>query len=156
MKLELVSPGDSRFREWMRRYREETIGEPPTDEWLTHYLAAMFAEQGKRRYIWWGIDSSRKIGFAVVALTKHWADHSRTVAQIGEFFVYPEFRREGLGRKMAQALLAWLKDNRADEIQSTVAAGNLRGLRFYEDAGFQIARYWLVYRPDRPREPDDD
>ena len=39
---------------------------------------------------------------------------------------------------------------------STVVAGNLRGLRFWEDAGFQIARYWLVYRPDRPREPEED
>jgi ribosomal protein S18 acetylase RimI-like enzyme len=57
---------------------------------------------------------------------------------------------------MAEAVLAWLKANGAVEIQSGVLAGNLRGLRFYEAVGFQIARYALVYRPDRPRDPDQE
>ncbi len=156
MKLELVAAGDPRFRDWMRRYREEMTGEPPPEASLNRYLEALFAEQGKRRYVWWGIDNARKVGFAVVVMSKHWADQARTVAQVGEFFVYPEFRREGMGRRMAQALLEWLKANGADEIQSGVVAGNLRGLRFWETVGFQIARYSLVYRPDRPRETDEE
>jgi ribosomal protein S18 acetylase RimI-like enzyme len=156
MKLELVSAADTRFRDWMRRYREEIAGEAPTDAWLDRYLDALFADQGKRRHVWWGVDNGRKIGFAVVVLSKHWADQGRTHAQVGEFFIYPEYRREGLGRRMAQALIEWIKTNGADEIQSGVVAGNLRGLRFYEAVGFQIARYSLVYCPDRPREADED
>jgi ribosomal protein S18 acetylase RimI-like enzyme len=156
MRLEPVQAGDPRFRDWLRRYREETTGEPASEAWLNRYLDVLFAEQGKRRHIWWGVEASRKVGFAVVAMTKHWADQARTIAQVGEFFIYPEYRREGLGRRMAEALLAWLKANGADEIQSGVLAGNLRGLRFYEAVGFQIARYTLVYRPDRPREPEED
>ncbi len=156
LKLELVAAGDPRFRDWMGRYREETTGEAPPDAWLDRYLEALFADQGKRRHIWWGIDSTRRVAFAVVAMTKHWADQARTVAQVGEFFVYPEFRREGQGRRMALALLEWLKANGADEIQSSVVAGNLRGLRFWEAVGFQIGRYSLVYRPDRPRETDEE
>jgi GNAT superfamily N-acetyltransferase len=156
LKLEPVEAGDTRFRDWMRRYREETSGEPAADAWLNHYLEVLFAEQGKRRYIWWGVDASRKVGFAVVVMTKHWADQAKTIAQVGEFFIYPEYRREGMGRRMAEALLEWLKANGAVEIQSGVVAGNLRGLRFWEAVGFQIARYALVYRPDRPREPDEE
>ncbi|MBI3997879.1 MAG: GNAT family N-acetyltransferase [Armatimonadetes bacterium] len=156
MKLELVAAGDSRFRDWMRRYREEITGEPPSDAWLNKYLEALFADQGKRRFIWWAIDSSRRVGFAVAVVSKHWADSARTVGQIGEFFIYPEFRREGLGRRMAQAIIEWLRTNGADEIQSGVVAGNLRGLRFWEAVGFQIARYSLIYNPNRPREPEED
>lgn len=156
IKLEPVAAGDPRFREWLRRYREETTGEPAPDAWLNHYLEVLFAEQGKRRHIWWGVDASRKVGFAVVAMTKHWADQAKTIAQVGEFFIYPEFRREGMGRRLAEALLGWLKANGAVEIQSSVLAGNLRGLRFWEAVGFQIGRYALVYRPDRPRDSDRD
>ncbi len=156
MKLELVNAGDPRFRDWLRRYREETSGEPPSEGALDHYLDALFADQGKRRHIWWAIDNGRKVGFGVVVLIKHWADQKRTQAQIGELFIYPEYRREGLGRRFAQALIDWIKAHGADDIQGFVTAGNLRGLRFYEAVGFQIARYSLVYRPDRPREEEED
>ena len=156
MTLEQVSANDSRFRDWMRRYREEINGEPPSDAVLDKYLQVLFADQGTRRFIWWGVDQSRKVGFAVVVLTKHWADQSRTHAQIGEFFVYPEYRREGLGRRFAEALIEWMKGNGADDIQSSVVAGNLRGLRFWEAVGFQIARYSFVYNPNKPRETEED
>ncbi|MDR7482597.1 MAG: GNAT family N-acetyltransferase [Armatimonadota bacterium] len=155
MKLEPVFAGDARFRDWLRRYREEIMGEPPPDAWLDRYLQVLFADPA-RRFIWWGVDNGRKVGFVVAVLAKHWADQSRTVGQIGEFFVYPEYRREGLGRKLAQAVIDWLKSHGADEIQSGVVAGNLRGLRFWEACGFQIARYSLVYRPDRPRSTDEE
>ena len=156
MKLEPVSAGDPRFRDWMRRYREETFGEAPADAWLDRYLGVLFDDQGKRRHIWWAVDNTRKVGFAVIVLNKHWADQTRTQAQIGEFFVYPEYRREGLGRRMAQALIDWIKGNGVDEIQSSVVAGNLRGLRFFEAVGFQLARYSLIYRPDQPKETDEE
>lgn len=156
MKLEPVSAGDPRFRDWMRRYREEINGEPPSDATLDRYLQVLFADQGRRRFIWWGVDQTRKIGFAVVVLSKHWADQSRTQAQIGEFFIYPEYRREGLGRRLAQALIEWIKSNGADDIQASVIAGNLKGLRFWESVGFQIARYWFVYNPNKPRETEDE
>jgi GNAT superfamily N-acetyltransferase len=156
MTLEPVAAGDPRFRDWLRRYREEITGEPPPEGWLDRYLQVLFADQGTRRFIWWGVDNGRKVGFVVAVLTRHWADQSRTVGQIGEFFIYPEFRREGRGRRLAQAVIDWLQRHGADEIQSGVVAGNLRGLRFWEACGFQIARYALVYRPDRPRAPDED
>ncbi len=156
MTLQPVTAGDLRFRDWLRRYREEMTGEAPVDAWLDRYLEVLFADQGKHRYIFWAVDKSRKVGFAVAVLSKHWTDKTRTQGMIGEFFIYPEFRREGLGRRLAQALVEWFKTNGAEEIQSGVVAGNVRGLRFWEAMGFQIARYSLQYRPDQPREPDED
>jgi len=156
MHLQPVTAGDSRFRDWLRRYREEITGEPPSDAWLDKYLESLFAEQGKHRFIWWAVDNGRRVGFAVAVLTKHWANKARTQGVIGEFFVYPEYRREGRGRRMVQAVIEFLTDHGADEIQSGVVAGNVRGLRFWEAVGFQIARYTLLYRPDRPREPEEE
>lgn len=156
MKLHPVQAGDARFREWLSRYREEVTGEAPTEAWLDKYLKALFSSVNKRRHVCWAVDGGRKVGFVVAVMSKHWADRSRTQAQIGEFFIYPQFRREGLGRRLSQTVIEWLKSEGADEIQSGVIAGNLRGLRFWEAMGFQIARYSLVYRPDQPREPDED
>ena len=75
---------------------------------------------------------------------------AKTIAQVGEFFIYPEFRREGMGRRMAEALLEWFKANGAVEIQSGRRRGQLRGLRFWEAMGFQIARYALRTAPIDP------
>lgn len=156
MKLELVNAGDTRFRDWMRRYREEIAGEAPPESWLDHYLDALFADQGKRRHIWWAVDNGRKIGFAVVVLSKHWADQARTQAQIGEFFVYPEYRREGYGRRMAEAVIEFLNGQGANDIHASVTAGNVRGLRFWEACSFMISRYVLVHRPGLRREEEDE
>lgn len=156
MKLHPVQAGDTRFREWLSRYREEITGEAPTDAWLNKYLKALFSTVNKRRHVWWAVDGGRKVGFVVAVTGKHWADRSRTQVQIGEFFIYPQYRREGLGRRLAETVIEWMKSEGVDEILSGVVAGNLRGLRFWEAMGFQIARYSLVYRPDLPREPDED
>lgn len=156
MQLQPVASGDSRFRDWLRRYREELTGEAPSDQWLDRYLEVLFADQGRQRHIWWAVDRGRKVGFAVTVLSKHWADKRRTQGVIGEFYIYPEYRREGLGRRFAQAVIDWFRANGADEIQSGVIAGNLRGLRFWEAVGFQITRYTMVYRPERPREDQED
>lgn len=156
MQLHPVTAGDPKFRDWLRRYREEITGEPPDDAWLDRYTEALFADGGKHRHVWWGVDGGRRVGFAVAVLNRHWANRGRMQGVIGEFFIYPEFRREGLGRRMAQAVIDWLKDHGADEIQAGVFVGNVRGLRFWESVGFHLARYSLVYRPDLPREPEED
>lgn len=154
MHLQPVAAGDVKFREWLRRYRAEITGEPPDEAWLDRYLETLFAEQGKHRHIWWGVDGGRRVGFAIAVLSKHWANKRRIQGQIGEFFIYPEFRREGRGRRLAEAVIEWLTAHGADEIQSGVLAGNVRGLRFWEAVGFHVARYTLVYRPDLPRDSE--
>lgn len=131
-------------------------GEEAADTNLDGYLQALFADQGKVRHVFWGVEGGKKVGFAIAAMSRHWANRGRTQAVVGEFFIYPEYRREGRGRKLADALLTWMREQGAAEIQSSVPTGNVRGIRFWEAVGFQIARYSLVYRPDRPKQTEDD
>ena len=157
MKLEYVSgTEDKKFRDWLRRYREEITGEPPPDEWLDNYLKHIFAEQGKTRHIWWGVDGGRKIGFAVAIVTPQPADRNRLQGMIGEFFIYPEYRREGYGRRMAEAVIEFLHSKGVNDAHASVTAGNLRGLRFWEACSFQISRYMLVHRPGLRQEEEEE
>lgn len=156
MKLEYVSSDDKKFRDWLRRYREEIIGESPPDEWLENYLKHIFAEQGKTRHIWWGMDGGRKVGFAVAIVTPQPADRNRVQGLIGEFFIYPEYRREGYGRRLAEAVIEFLHSKGVNDVHASVTAGNLRGLRFWEACSFQISRYMVVHRPGLRQEEEEE
>jgi len=156
VKLEYVSADDKKFREWLRRYREETAGEPPPDPWLDAYLKHIFAEQGQTRHIWWGMAEGKRVGFAVAILSTAGAANSRTQGTIAEFFVYPEYRREGYGRQMAEAVIEFLHEQGAQDIHASITAGNVRGLRFYESCSFLISRYVLVHRPGVRQEDEED
>lgn len=156
MKLEYVAPDDKKFRDWLRRYREEITGEPPPAEWLDAYLKHIFAEQGKNRHIWWGVADGKKVGFAVAILTPQPVDRQRLQGMVGEFFIYPEYRREGYGRRLAEAVIEFLHAQGANDIHASVTAGNVRGLRFWEACSFQISRYVLVHRPGLRLEEEED
>ena len=149
MKLEYVKPLDKQFREWMRRYREELAGDPPSDAWLDRYLKAIFREQGKHRHIWWGVEEGKRVGFAVAVISPHWLDQKRLQGTIGEFYIYPGYRREGYGRKLAQEVIRFLQARGVQDIHCTVVVGNVGGLRFWEAMGFQLVRYQLSYLPSQ-------
>jgi GNAT superfamily N-acetyltransferase len=75
---------------------------------------------------------------------------------IGEFFIYPEYRREGYGRRMAEAVIEFLHAKGVNDAHASVTAGNLRGLRFWEACSFQISRYMLVHRPGLRQEEEEE
>ena len=156
VKLEYVSADDKKFRDWLRRYREEIAGQPPPDAWLDAYLKHIFTEQGRARHIWWGVADGKRIGFAVAIISGASAANNRTQGTVAEFFVYPEYRREGYGQRMAEAVLEFLHNHGAEDIHSSVTAGNVRGLRFWESCSFLISRYVLVHRPGARQEDEED
>src|SRR2546425_11101806 len=132
LQLEYVSVDEKKFRDWLRRYREEVAGEAPPDEWLDGYLKHIFSEQGKNRHIWWGVSDSRKVGFAVALITPQPADRQRVAGMIAGVDVYPGYRREGYGARRCSAGVGFLHAKGCGEIPASVPAGNLRGLRFLE------------------------
>src|SRR3990172_13357592 len=146
MKLEHVDPGDKKFRDWMRHYREEINGEAPPDDWLDQYLKVLFKDQGKTRHIWWAMDQSRKVGFAVATLQRGMVD-GRSQGMVAEFFIYPEYRREGMGRRLAEAVIEFLRAQGAGEVYAAVVAGNVPGLPFLGAGGVFISRSAPVQRP---------
>ena len=156
VKLEYASADDKKFREWLRRYREEIAGEPPPDPWLDAYLKHIFTEQGRTRHIWWAMADGKRVGFAVAILSAVSAGNPRIQGTIAEFFVYPEYRREGYGQRMAEAVIEFLHEQGAQDIHASVTAGNVRGLRFWESCSFLITRYMLVHRPGARQEDEED
>lgn len=156
LKLEYVSADDRKFRDWLRRYREEITGEAPPDEWLDAYLKHIFSEQAKTRHIWWGISESRRVGFAVAIVTPQPADRQRLQGMVAEFYVYPEYRREGYGQRMAEAVIEFLHARGCPDVHASVTAGNVRGLRFWEACSFAISRYVLVHRPGMKFEEEEE
>jgi GNAT superfamily N-acetyltransferase len=98
----------------------------------------------------------KRVGFAVAILSTAGAANSRTQGTIAEFFVYPEYRREGYGRQMAEAVIEFLHEQGAQDIHASITAGNVRGLRFYESCSFLISRYVLVHRPGVRQEDEED
>lgn len=156
LTLEYVGPDDKKFRDWLRRYREEITGEPPPDAWLDGYLKHIFAEQGQTRHIWWAMADGKRVGFAVAILSPAALTNARPQGTIAEFYIYPEYRREGYGRRMAEAVLEFLHTQDAQDIHASVTAGNVRGLRFWESCSFLISRYVLVHRPGARQEDEED
>jgi GNAT superfamily N-acetyltransferase len=156
LQLEYVSAGDGKFRDWLRRYREEVAGEPPTDEWLEAYLKHIFTEQSKNRHIWWAMSEERKVGFVVAVVAPQSTDRKRMQGMVAEFYVYPEFRREGYGRRMANAVIEFLHAHGCPDVHTSVPAGNVRGVRFWQACSFQISRYLLVHRPGLKQEDEDE
>jgi len=129
MKLEYASPDDRKFRDWLRKYREEIGGEAPSDAWLDAYTRHIFSEQGKHRHIWWGVDGGRRIGFAVAMVIQQPVDRGRQQGMIAEFFIYPEYRREGYGRKLADAIIEFFQERGITDVHASVIADNVRGIR---------------------------
>lgn len=53
-------------------------------------------------------------------------------------YVEPEYRGQGIGRKLAESGLAWLKQQGCRHIDVLVAGGNEAVLPFYEKLGFCV------------------
>lgn len=55
---------------------------------------------------------------------------------IQDVYVRPAFRRRGIGRKMVEEILTWMRRNRVNLIELTVATDNPEAIRFWEALGF--------------------
>lgn len=55
---------------------------------------------------------------------------------IQDVFTAPARRREGIGRRVVEALLAWFTDRRVALVELTVAVRNTEAVHFWEALGF--------------------
>lgn len=104
-----------------REYAEflaETIGRPDTCVML-------------------GVDGERAVAFAlgrVQLLPLPFRERRR--GWIQDVFTVPDRRREGIGRRVVEALLGWFDDRRVALVELTVAVRNAEAVRFWERLGF--------------------
>lgn len=63
-------------------------------------------------------------------------NHVKT-GELNDMCVAPEARRSGAGRKLVEALKAWMKGRGTDRVYVSVFTKNSRALAFYKAMGFR-------------------
>ncbi len=72
----------------------------------------------------------RDIGYCITTIDKE------NRGELDSLFIEEDYRRMGLGRRMAESALEWLRTEGARPIFLTVLAGNDKVMPFYESLGF--------------------
>ena len=129
------------FRQMVEAYWQELM--PHSDILKNHesreaYFQERFAFGDGDLRLCWGVIDGRKIGF--VAFVMNEAKHS---AMIEDFFVAPEFRRQGYGTAMVRAVFAKLDQLGVELVELNVRRDNPQALAFWEVQGFRIALHRL-------------
>ena len=81
------------------------------------------------------LNNDQIIGFHVLYLIdKAFAK----ISNISTFWIHPDFRQQGIGKKLKQMGEEWSRENNCDYIQTNVHRLNDRMIQINEDAGFQV------------------
>jgi ribosomal protein S18 acetylase RimI-like enzyme len=67
---------------------------------------------------------------------------------IQDVYTVKGYRRRGIGRKLANALLHWLREVGMETAELTVASGNLPGIHFWRNLGFEVYMHYCKRRLD--------
>lgn len=70
---------------------------------------------------------------------------TRVTVMIGGMWVAPAYRRQGLGRRLIEAVIAWAETRGAEGLELGVVEGNVPAIALYQKLGFAIV--------DRPMPP---
>jgi GNAT superfamily N-acetyltransferase len=86
-------------------------------------------------------DGEMLVGVALAAYTPS-AELGR-VLTVNDFFVRPDYRRKGVGRRLAKGLIEECKKTKVDEIGLEVLSGNKTAAAFWRAMGFKPAKRFL-------------
>ena len=82
-------------------------------------------------------ESGRLAGFCSVRIARAPPIHREVArAEITDLAVREERRRRGIGRALAEAALAWVRERGVSRAEVRVTAGNAEGQRFWRALGF--------------------
>jgi [ribosomal protein S18]-alanine N-acetyltransferase len=122
------------IRAWMR----ETHGAPIWSEaGYAGLLAVPSTDQRKLRKAWAAEEGQSGITGFVVATALRIPGMSAE-CEIEFLLVPPQARRQGIGRTLVQAVIAWARDMEAQEIWLEVRESNAGALHLYERCGFVV------------------
>ncbi|MGI6358241.1 MAG: GNAT family N-acetyltransferase [Bacillota bacterium] len=97
----------------------------------------------------------RAVGLALLGLR---AEGRKTAGYVAGTAVVPDYRRQGLGRMLMQALLDQAKDLSVGRITLTAVSENASAIQLYQQLGFKIVRHLTCWektlsRGRRPKPP---
>lgn len=142
MDLETVQLTDIHdFRRLVEAYWQEVM--PQSDvvqnpERREAYFRECFTWAGGNRQPYWAVTDGRRVGFVVYTV-----DAAKHSADIHDFYVVPEARRQGYGAAMVQAAYAQLDRHGVKLVELNVRRDNPQALAFWEAQGFRIALHRL-------------
>jgi len=94
-------------------------------------------------------NGNRLIGFLEASLRPFVEDcHSDHVGYLEGWFVEPEFRKHGIGRKLVAEAENWARRNGATEMASDAEIGNEMSLRAHVKLGYQETSRLVHLRKD--------
>jgi len=119
-------------------------GPEPFD--LERYRAAVLDDMDGREIDWIVADGQR-VGFCMVRVLADWADESRVVASIAEFYLEPDKRRQGIGRAAVEALLAAHRERGTHLVEAGILRDNEPAQAFWRSLGFEVQSVVTARRP---------
>lgn len=109
----------------------------------------------QQRFCWLEEDGKRA-GFCVFTLSNHWYRGDVREGYVDEFFILPAARRNGAGRRAAEAILQVCREEGCRAVQLSVLKGNAPAQAFWKGLGFQprLDRMALALDPEaEPPQP---
>jgi len=88
---------------------------------------------------WWAMLGSERAGFAHLELDEDWA--GRPWAYIKGFYVEPRWRRQGVGRALAHAIVDHLREMDVYRIDLHARSDTPAALAFWRAVGYDLASY---------------
>jgi ribosomal protein S18 acetylase RimI-like enzyme len=128
------------FLEFFDDYRHE-LDEYSTSEPdvlpIGRYGEAIQQDPGAQELLWVVADDDRA-GFLIVREFDDWPDTARTVLDIAECYVAPQFRRQGVGKAAIEALLDRERRRGTALIEASVLYRNEPAIAFWKSLGFTV------------------
>jgi GNAT superfamily N-acetyltransferase len=116
---------------------------------ITKLLADLF-HAPNRGQIWLAQEGDLRVGY-LIAVYLFSLEHGGLMAEIDEFFVTPENRSRKIGSALLEAAIAQMEQRGLTHVQLQLGRNNTRGLRFYEQHGFDsLSGYRLLNKSLRP------
>lgn len=134
------------------------------EEFDTHFTVSENVEKNSKEYLSGALkdtenriflvadSGSRVEGFMEVFLRKRIYYTPEVEARILEFYVMPEYRSKGLGKRMVNELIKELQSRKIKLISSEFPSMNLIAKNFYEKLGFRQLLSIYGKRVDQKRE----
>ena len=115
----------------------------PDDDWERCYFEQILSNPDL--FLHWITLDDRRVGFILYGFESHRFLPRRT-GVIYEMYLIPEYRRHGVGRRVALHVIAELRLHSPSKIQLEVTEGNQTAAAFWRSLGFEpvTQRYVLL------------
>lgn len=107
------------------------VNKPFTVEQEEAYINSLSEREG----IFLAINESQIIGFQSLDIWEKFTDSFSHVGTIGTF-IHPNWRREKIGRKLADYVFKFARENEYEKLVIYVRENNTSAIKFYKELGF--------------------